>query len=161
MAAAPGAFVQLLAAIVVAVAIAFAGWQIGAGFADGRSEARYVVVKGLAERPVSADLAVWPISFTATGDDLAQVQARIEQDAGRVRAFLTGGGLPEQAIRVQDLTVVDRLAQRYGNNARPHERFILTQTLVARTERVAAVAALAGIAVTVYARLDDWKRGRR
>ena len=37
-----------------------------------------------------------------------------------------------------------RQAQRYGNDARPRERFILTQTLVARTERVDAVAALAG-----------------
>ena len=144
MASVPALLVQLLAALVLAAGVAFAGWRIGDGFAEGRSEERYVVVKGLAERPVSADLAVWPISFTATGDDLAQVQARIEQDAARVRAFLTGGGVPEQAIRVQGLAVVDRLAQRYGNDARPRERFILTQTLVARTERVDAVAALAG-----------------
>ena len=42
-------------AVVVAIGIALGGFFVGAGFARGRSTDRYVEVKGLAERQVTAD----------------------------------------------------------------------------------------------------------
>src|SRR3546814_4854618 len=56
----------LVAAVVVAVGVAAAGKFAGDGFRLGRAADRYVTVKGLAERTVTADLAVWPIRVTAT-----------------------------------------------------------------------------------------------
>ena len=53
----------LLNTIVLGIAIAVAGISMGVGFFKGRASDRYVTVKGLAEREVNADLAVWPITF--------------------------------------------------------------------------------------------------
>ena len=61
----------LLCSVVVAVGVAVAGKFVGDGFRDGRATDRYVTVKGVAEREVVADLAVWPVRITETGDDRA------------------------------------------------------------------------------------------
>ena len=59
---------------------ALGGFFVGQGFYQGRRAERYVSVKGLAERDVKADLAVWTLSFTATGADISAVSTAIEHD---------------------------------------------------------------------------------
>ena len=61
----------LLSSALVALGLAAAGALIGNGLLEGRAKERWVTVKGLAEQPVEADLASWPISYTLTGSDLA------------------------------------------------------------------------------------------
>ena len=70
----------LLSAVLVAIGMAIGGWFIGHGFAQARLADRYVTVKGLAERNVQADLALWPFHFVATDDDLGRAQAVIERN---------------------------------------------------------------------------------
>ncbi len=50
-----------LRAIIIALGIATAGLLAGNGFARGRSSDRYVTVKGVAEKEVRADFAIWPL----------------------------------------------------------------------------------------------------
>jgi uncharacterized protein len=57
-------------AVVIALGLALGGGLIGRGFARGRVAEPYVEVKGLAEQEVVADLALWPLRFVATGNDL-------------------------------------------------------------------------------------------
>ena len=57
---------SLLAAGVLAAGIAIGGGLVGWGFARGRSADRYVEVKGLAEREVTAICAV-AAAFVAAG----------------------------------------------------------------------------------------------
>ena len=78
----------LAAAAVLAVGVAAAGSFVGDGFMRARLGDRFVTVKGLSEREVKADLALWPIRFVATGDDLGQAQAKIAADARAVADFL-------------------------------------------------------------------------
>jgi hypothetical protein len=40
---------------------AFVGW----GFARGRASDRFVTIKGISEREVKADLALWPLRIVA------------------------------------------------------------------------------------------------
>jgi hypothetical protein len=131
---------RLIAAALIAAGLVAAGWQVGAGFAAGRANERFVTVKGVAEREVKADLALWPIRYTATGNDLASVQQKIAADAGRVRSFVAGAGLPAESIEVQGLQVVDLLAQPYRSGP-IDSRFIISETLIVRTREVDKVAA--------------------
>lgn len=133
----------LAAALVLAVAVALAGWFVGDGFLEGRKSDRYVTVKGLAEREVEADLAVWPLRFVATGNDLGAVQQKIVADTRRVRDFLTASGFTEEEFAGVDLQVTDRLAQQYQQGS-VDSRFIIAQTLTLRTTKVQQVAGLPG-----------------
>ena len=64
----------VLAMIILAFGIGFAGIQIHEGLTNFKSFDRSVQVKGLAQRDVMADLALWPIAYTETGNDLAALQ---------------------------------------------------------------------------------------
>jgi hypothetical protein len=131
----------VVAALAVAIGIATGGWLIGRGFTESRAAERFVTVKGVAERDVTTDLALWPIRYTATGNDLAAVQRTIAEDGRRVRAFLEAGGLPATAMAVQGVQVVDLLAQTYRSGP-VDSRFIVAETLIVRTTDIARVAAL-------------------
>ena len=122
-------------AAVLALGIVAAGWLIGRGFAEGRRADRFVSVKGVAEREVRADLALWPLRYVATGNDLTEVQRKVAEDERRVRVFLQAGGLSAAQIAVQGLQVVDLLAQQYRSGP-IDSRFIVAETLMVRTAEI-------------------------
>ena len=131
----------LLAAVVIAVGVAVAGKFIGDGFRDGRTEDRYVTVKGLAERDVRADLAVWPVRVTAASNDLGAAQSRIDRSVDALTIFLIGEGLAQDAISPGRVEVTDLLAQSYRPDGAEKARFILAQTVVVQTLEIDKVAA--------------------
>ena len=122
----------------LAIGLIGGGALIGQGVVNARVGDRSVTVRGLAERNVEADLALLPLRFTASGDVLADVQARIDGDLGIVRQFLTAQGYPAEAVTLGRLEVADTQSREYSNqNGGP--RFILAQTVIVRTTDVARV----------------------
>jgi hypothetical protein len=101
-----------------------------------------VTVKGLAERNVKADIALWQIQFAETGNDLAGVQATIQKDDAAITAFLRQHRLGADAIAFHSVQVTDRAARNYGND-QYKTRFVVIGTIMVRTKDVDAVAAAA------------------
>lgn len=131
---------RLLPAALVAAGVALGGYFIGHGFVASRSVDRYVTVKGVAERSVSADLALWPLQFVATGDRLTSAQARIDESRARVLAFLNAHGIDSSAVELQSLDVTDLLANPYRpQTSGTQPRFIITQTLMVRSSDPAKI----------------------
>lgn len=130
----------LVAAALGAVALTLAGWLIGRGFAQARTADRFVTVKGVAERNAEADLALWPLSYVETDDDLGRAQARIDADTRRVYAFLARMGLDTTQAEVQSLEVTDKLADPYRNGPMG-TRFIVAQTIMVRSDKPTTVLA--------------------
>ncbi|MBN8261762.1 MAG: SIMPL domain-containing protein [Xanthomonadales bacterium] len=126
---------NLLAAALISLGLAGAGWFAAQGMAHLRTADRYVTVKGSADKLVDADLAVWPITFTVNGNDLTGVQAAITGNAGTVRDFLGKAGFQPTEITVSPTRVEDRWAYSYGDN-RPPERYRATASVTLRTEKV-------------------------
>jgi hypothetical protein len=125
--------VSIPAAILLAAGVALAGWFVGSGFVDGRVADRFVTVKGLAERDVRADLALWPIRFVSTDDDLDVAQRRIEQSRRTVLDFLARHGIDSTGVELQGLEVTDVLTNPYRSGP-TDSRYIIAQTLMVRTE---------------------------
>jgi len=119
--------------ILLAIGIAVAGWFVGDGFVKGRSTDRFVTVKGVAERDVQADVALWPLRFVATNDDLGRAQATIKQSHQHILAFLEKQGIDPAAAEIQRLEVNDLLANPYRSGS-TQSRYIITETLMVRTE---------------------------
>jgi hypothetical protein len=131
---------RIPAAAVLALGIAAGGWFVGKGFTEARTGDRYVTVKGVSERDVEADLAIWPMSFVATSNKLDEAQAKISGDAHVVIDFLSDAGIPLHEIELQNLQVTDLLAQAYRSGP-VQSRFIVAQTLVVRSRDVERIAA--------------------
>lgn len=119
--------------IALAAGLALAGWFVGGGLAGVRGGDRYVTVKGVAEREVKADLALWPISLAATDDDLSRAQTRINQNIAKVRTFLAANGVDTLEIELQGLRVTDVLANAYNTPPRAGNRFIIQQAMMVRS----------------------------
>jgi hypothetical protein len=132
---------SFLPAIVLALGIAVAGGLAGWGFARGRSTDRFVEVKGLAEREVTADLALWPLRIAASGNDLASVQAQINRSYEEVLAFLKRQGIDSTATALQSLQVSDANTNRYQREGMAGPRFVIEQTVMVRLNKPEVVRA--------------------
>ncbi len=104
---------------------------------------RYVTVKGLVERKVKSDLAIWPLTYKEAGDDLATLYAKTESDKTTVLGFLTDQGIQASEVELGVVRVVDTQAQEYGGGNRAPHRYIVEQRITVRTSRVDQVAAAA------------------
>jgi hypothetical protein len=151
---------RIVSSILIALGLVAAGWFVGRGFERGHHP-RHVVVKGLAERDVKADLALWPLRFVEAGNELAQVQAAIQKDDATVTAFLDRHGLDAGSIAFRQLEVTDRAAQAWANGNYP-TRYIISRTVMIRTPAVDTVykaAQATGELVAAGVALDDQNGG--
>ena len=130
--------------LVVLGACLLAGlWIAGNKLADAALEVkaleRTVVVKGLAEREVPADIAIWPITFRVASNELETLFATIQRNNAVVEAFLAGHGFDEDEISVAPPEVVDVLAQQYGNTNQVNFRYRAGSTVTVYSSDVTAV----------------------
>ena len=123
---------KLIPSAVLALGIAVAGWFAGNGFVEARSAERYVTVKGLAEREVQADLALWPMQYVVADDDLGRAQSRMVEATTKVQEFLARHGFAAEEVELQDMSVADTRANRYGGPPAPF-RYVVSSTLMVRT----------------------------
>jgi hypothetical protein len=123
---------RTLWAVILALGLALGGLFIGHGFASGRAADRYVEVKGLAEREVTADLALWPLRFVTTGDDLSVAQSQITRSTRQVFTFLSRHGIDTSSVQLQALEVSDAFANRFAGE-RGGPRFVIQQTVMVRS----------------------------
>ena len=71
---------------------------------------RTVTVKGLAERDVVADTAVWNIKINGVGGDLGELQQRIDTDIAEIHSFLIDAGFAPSDIQNLRVQVRDKYA---------------------------------------------------
>jgi hypothetical protein len=119
---------------VMGLSIALAGWFVGMGVQNVRTAERFVSVKGVAEREVKADLALWPIQLAVTDNDLSLAQSRLSQNIRKVVSFLRENGIDSTEIELQTLRVTDVLANPYRGEQRVGSRFVLQQTVSVRSD---------------------------
>jgi len=96
---------NIIAATVLAIGIAVGGCFVGHGLFDFRGSARSVEVRGLAERQVKADIAVWTVRHGATAPSLTEAQAQINRNAEGLKKFYAENGIKDEEIMVGDGSV--------------------------------------------------------
>ncbi len=123
----------------VAVGLAVSGWFIGNGLLAARSSDRYVSVRGFAEREVAANLAIWPMVYTVTADDLETLQRRVEDGAAKIMAFLEADFSAAEITTAQP-RVTDREAMGMtGPGGTRLERYMAEAIVTVRTGKIAEV----------------------
>ncbi|HET6936280.1 MAG TPA: SIMPL domain-containing protein [Candidatus Angelobacter sp.] len=129
--------------LLICIGLIVGGWLLGREIKETRLSDRYVTVKGLVERTVKSDLAIWPLSYKEAGDVLSQVYAKSESDKQTILDFLKQQGIQPAEIEMGSVRVVDTQANEYGGANRAPHRYIIEQEISVRTVRVDQVAAAA------------------
>lgn len=133
---------RLLAAALVGAGVAVAGLAISHGLERFRLADRTVTVKGLAEKDVESDFAIWTLAFRRGGNAFGEVQKALAGDRDAVVAFLKARGFKDDEIEVRPLAVQDLFAREYGGGQQPL-RFQGTGQVMVKSPRVAEVQAAA------------------
>ncbi|CCW17717.1 PUTATIVE PERIPLASMIC PROTEIN [Sphingobium indicum BiD32] len=129
--------VLLGSAALLAIGVMSGGYLLGDGLKRARAADRSVTVRGLAEKDVTADLATWSISYSATGFDLPSVRAEIDNNTRELKAYFASLGFKPDA-----LTPVGAGVNQYLNNGVNNititQRMLLRTTDIARAQRAVA-----------------------
>jgi hypothetical protein len=128
-----GSKAAALLGALIGLGLALAGWFVADGLYRARADQRQVAVKGLAEREVRADLALWPIVFSATANDLSVLQGRLDTAARAVDAFLDARGFSTEERALSQPRITDNQA---FPNSQAGERYQAEQTVAVRTSRI-------------------------
>ena len=135
---------RLITALIVGAGIAVAGLFVSGGLERFRMADRTVSVKGLAEKDVQSDYAIWTLQFRRAGNEFAGVQQALAADREKVLAFLKGRGFTDSELETRPLAVQDLLARDYAQGNVPF-RFNGSGRILVKSQRVVDVeqAALA------------------
>ena len=141
----PGTVRWFGTAAILSVGMIAGGYLLGDGLLRAKDAERTVTVRGLAERNVTADLATWTISYSASSTDLAEAQGKVRRDTQAIEAFFKELGFPATALQptganvasftnegLTTYTVRQRLALRSQDIARARKAVARQFDLVAR-----------------------------
>lgn len=132
----PQAQTALALSVPLALGLIVGGYMLGDGLTRAKAYDRSVTVRGLAERDVTADLATWTLSYSATSSDFAEAQASVDADTKAIRAFFKELGFPDGALQPTGVNV-SRNEPIYGaGEARP-ATFTVRQRVALRTHDIA------------------------
>lgn len=125
-----------LKVVVLALAIVIAGYFVGNMHKTGKQYDRYVQVKGLSEREVSADLAVWPINIVLTGNDLTTLKGQLEKQNEDVYQFFVKQGFKSEEITRGMVNISDANANQYNNAQNNRFRYVAQSDFTVRTREI-------------------------
>lgn len=113
------------------------GYLLGDGLKRAKAADRSVTVRGLAERDVTANLATWSISYSATGFDLPTVRAEIDNNTRELRTYFADLGFKSDALTATGAGV-NQYMNNGVNNINITQRMLLRTTDIARAQRAVA-----------------------
>ena len=101
---------------------------------------RTVSVRGLAEREVDADMAVWKLSFSVGGNDLIALKQEVLEQTKIVEAFLKEHGLEESDYSILAPEITDSSMNPYQDASRKVVyQYISKNSILVRSSKVNAV----------------------
>jgi hypothetical protein len=120
----------IAAGLLLALGIAHAGHEVAGALRSARGSDRFVSVKGLSERELPADLAIWPLTFSAVNDQLALLHGELERGRVEIFAFLGKAGFAAAEMTASSPVITDLHAEpQYGQPPPARYRGSLTVTL--------------------------------
>jgi hypothetical protein len=105
-----------------------------------RSAGSYVTVKGLAEKDVKSDSALWKIKVKVSGNDFNTTSQSVAQKNALVQLFLKNNGFTPEEIGAPTMRVIDLYAREFGNEKIPPRRYLFESRFSLSSKNVDLVA---------------------
>ena len=126
------------AGLFIAIGLVALGWFIYASARYVKSRDRVVNVKGLAEREVKADIAIWPITFKQASNDLGALYTDMEDKQKMLINFLEKSGFAKDEITAGQFVTNDRATDTYSTQ-NVKFRYISKNTVTVYSNKVELV----------------------
>lgn len=123
----------------IGISIVMAAVILAVGLANINTPERSVSVRGLAEREVDADLAVWNMSFSMGENSLESMQKSILEKTEVIKKYLIKHGLEESDFTVKPAAITDNSLNSYMDQTKITYKFVAQQTILVRSGKIEAV----------------------
>ena len=122
------------------------GYLISDAAINIKSLERTVTVKGLAEREMAADIAIWPISSQIASNELEEFYKLIQNNNKTIIEYLGKYKITQSDITITPPSVVDLHAQNYGNKENIKFRYTGISTITVYSKHIENVReAMSGV----------------
>ncbi len=150
-------------AIIIFSGLTLGGYFISNTLVKGKAYDRAVTVKGLSEREVEADIAVWPINITVAGNDLQNIQQEIESQKRDVAKFFNDQGFNDDEFTVGPTNISDAKADLYNPGPYREFRYIAKSDFTIRTTNIDKLQKALSASLTLVSKgilissKNDWR----
>ena len=129
--------------IIISISLILCSVILAGGMNKIIKQNRTVSVRGLCEREVPADMAVWKLTFSLGGNDLPSLQKQIISQTATATDYLKSHGLTDEDFSVQSPSITDTSVELYIDSSRRPFIYIAKQSILVRSDKVSAVKAAA------------------
>jgi hypothetical protein len=120
----------------ICIGLTLLGYLISGSITRIKALDRTVTVKGLSEREVEANIAIWPIKYREADNDLNNLFSTIQRKNTIIIEFLKKQGFKENEIFISAPAVMDKQAQEYAEPDKSKYRYSGSSTISVYTENV-------------------------
>ena len=132
---------RIISSAIIALGLAVCGISLPIAVKEYRALDRTVTVKGLCEREVAADKAIWPITFrNVDNESITSLTRKIDNDKKIILDFLIREGIGEDEITINAPVISDKLSMSYGVDRA--YRFVSKSVITVCTSKVDKVLEL-------------------
>ena len=123
----------------VSVSVIASAAILSVGLSNIARADKTVSVRGLAEREVDADLAVWPLTFSLGSNDLTELQKDILAKTEIVKSYLAEYELSSEDFTVQSPSITDNSMNPYMYKNQVRYTYIAETVVLVRSSKVEQV----------------------
>ncbi len=123
----------------VSVSVIASAVILSVGLSNIARADKTVSVRGLAEREVDADLAVWPLTFSLGSNDLSELQKDILAKTKIVKNYLAEYELSGNDFTVQSPSITDNSMNPYMDKNQVRYTYIAETVVLVRSSKVEQV----------------------
>lgn len=123
----------------VSVSVIASAVILSVGLSNIARADKTVSVRGLAEREVDADLAVWPLTFSLGSNDLSELQKDILAKTEIVKNYLAEYELSGNDFTVQSPSITDNSMNPYMDKNQVRYTYIAETVVLVRSSKVEQV----------------------
>ena len=123
----------------VSVSVIASAVILSVGLSNIARADKTVSVRGLAEREVDADLAVWPLTFSLGSNDLTELQKDILAKTEIVKNYLAEYELSGDDFTVQSPSITDNSMNPYMDKNQVRYTYIAETVVLVRSSKVEQV----------------------
>ena len=131
----------------LAIGIVLSGLSIAFGIKTLKADQRTVSVRGLSELEVEADLAVWPVTFTISGNDLSVLRKDIVKKTNVITTFLKQHGLKDADFTIKEPAITDTTTDPYMDQTRKRDKYFAKVVVFVRSSNIKAVNAALSVSI--------------